>query len=157
MEKRTLKQVLSDALRILYSDIKSAKWAIGFVIAYFVIFRHGLMYTICPMVLITGFPCPGCGMTRAGFALLRFDFAAAFKIHPYIYPIAVLIGVFCLQRYILVKKDMHILRNCAIVVLFSMILFWVWRMYRYFPNVSPMTYYGGNLLAKVMHLLHLAG
>ena len=39
----------------------------------------------CPLQHFTGIPCPGCGMSRAGFALLRLDFAAAFRYHPMIY------------------------------------------------------------------------
>ncbi len=43
----------------------------------------------CPIQLVFGIPCPGCGMTRAAFALLRLDFAKAFYWHPMIYPLAI--------------------------------------------------------------------
>lgn len=36
----------------------------------------------CVFRLMTGIPCPGCGMTRAWLAALRFDFAAALAYHP---------------------------------------------------------------------------
>ena len=39
----------------------------------------------CPLQHFTGVPCPGCGLSRALFALLRLDFAAAFRYHPMIY------------------------------------------------------------------------
>ena len=39
----------------------------------------------CPVQHFTGVPCPGCGMSRAAFALLRLDFAAAFRYHPMIF------------------------------------------------------------------------
>ena len=39
----------------------------------------------CPVQHFTGVPCPGCGLSRALFALLRLDFAAAFRYHPMIY------------------------------------------------------------------------
>ena len=39
----------------------------------------------CPLQHFTGVPCPGCGMSRAVFALLRLDFAAAFRYHPMIF------------------------------------------------------------------------
>ena len=38
----------------------------------------------CPLQHFTGVPCPGCGMSRAAFALLRLDFMAAFRYHPMI-------------------------------------------------------------------------
>lgn len=36
----------------------------------------------CVFRLMTGIPCPGCGMTRAWLAALRLDFAAAIAYHP---------------------------------------------------------------------------
>lgn len=36
----------------------------------------------CPSRLFLGVPCPGCGMTRATWALLRFDLAEAVSLHP---------------------------------------------------------------------------
>ena len=36
----------------------------------------------CPVRLLTGVSCPGCGMTRALFALLKLDFSLAFEMHP---------------------------------------------------------------------------
>lgn len=44
----------------------------------------------CVFRLMTGIPCPGCGMTRAWLAALRLDFAAAFAYHPlfWVVPVA---------------------------------------------------------------------
>ena len=36
----------------------------------------------CPLDYFFGLSCPGCGMTRAVMAALRFDFVAAFSFHP---------------------------------------------------------------------------
>ena len=38
----------------------------------------------CPLQHFTGVPCPGCGLSRAAFALLRLDFMAAVRYHPMI-------------------------------------------------------------------------
>ncbi|MDR0850900.1 MAG: DUF2752 domain-containing protein [Clostridiales Family XIII bacterium] len=43
----------------------------------------------CPIKLVTGIPCPGCGMTRAFLAAARFDFAEAFLYHP-LFPLMLL-------------------------------------------------------------------
>lgn len=42
---------------------------------------------------MTGFPCPGCGLTRAMFMVLRGDFAGAWKMHPFIYGVIILGGM----------------------------------------------------------------
>ncbi|MEM9290493.1 MAG: DUF2752 domain-containing protein [Acidobacteriota bacterium] len=36
----------------------------------------------CPTKLVTGYPCPGCGTTRAALAMAHFDFGAAFAVSP---------------------------------------------------------------------------
>lgn len=43
-------------------------------------FRH--FGILCLFRHFLGITCPGCGMTRAVLAALRFDFAAAFAYHP---------------------------------------------------------------------------
>ena len=84
--KRTLKQIMRDAYALLWNDIKQAKWVIIFMIAYFA-FMKNFLYSTCPSVLLTGYPCPACGMTRAAFCLFRMDFKGAFSIHPFIYAV----------------------------------------------------------------------
>lgn len=41
-----------------------------------------LRVPLCPVAAITRHPCPGCGLTRAGMALLRGDLAESARIHP---------------------------------------------------------------------------
>jgi len=95
--KRSILQAVREALGLLWKDMKDAKWAVMLVIAYFVLGKY-FLYSLCPMVVITGFPCPGCGLTRAGFRLLRLDFAGAFRVHPMIYPIAAWLLLFFWNR-----------------------------------------------------------
>ncbi|MDR2157132.1 MAG: DUF2752 domain-containing protein [Clostridiales Family XIII bacterium] len=55
----------------------------------------------CPFKLITGIPCPGCGMTRAFLSAAQLDFRSAFAYHP-LFPIipvcAVLLILWVLRR-----------------------------------------------------------
>ena len=49
------------------------------VSVYGVLFALGIT---CPIKYLLGISCPGCGMSRAVWALLRLDFAAAAYYHP---------------------------------------------------------------------------
>ena len=40
---------------------------------------------LCPTAFFLGFPCPGCGLTRATLALLRGDVGWAFHLHPLVF------------------------------------------------------------------------
>lgn len=44
-----------------------------------------LFFYKCPFRYIWGVPCPGCGMTRALYALLRLRFIEAWNYHPLVY------------------------------------------------------------------------
>ena len=50
----------------------------------------------CPVKLLTGYPCPGCGMTRAGFSIFKLDFKSAFEYNPLIFvlPFILIILIF---------------------------------------------------------------
>ncbi len=133
------------ALKLLWKDIKDVKWAIIIIIAYFALGRY-FLYSLCPMVMVTGLPCPGCGLTRAGFALLRLDLAGAYRIHPFIYPIAGYIAVFGWNRYIMGRRMGKKLKAGLTVLMVLVILFYGWRMWMYFPGEPPMSYYERNLL-----------
>jgi hypothetical protein len=47
----------------------------------------------CPLLLLTGLPCPTCGLTRATrLALLHLDFAGATRMHPLWFVIDPIVG-----------------------------------------------------------------
>jgi hypothetical protein len=50
--------------------------------------RHGGP-AVCPWRVLTGSPCPGCGLTRAGGALLRGRVDEAIQLHPLVLLVAV--------------------------------------------------------------------
>lgn len=52
-----------------------------------------LPFNTCILLRVTGYPCPGCGFTRAALALLRGDLAASLRYHPLALPGAVLLAV----------------------------------------------------------------
>ncbi len=147
-QDRNLKTIAREAITKFINDMKYVKWVILAVVAYFALFQH-FLYTICPLVLITGFPCPGCGMTRAAFQVLKLDFSGAWHMHPFIYLIILLMVMFCVQRYLMQRENYRVLYRCVVAVAIGMLLFYIWRMWRYYPGEPPMSYYYGSLAYRI--------
>jgi hypothetical protein len=150
--RRSLKKVISEGTDRFIKDIKSAKWVIIGIITYFVLLRR-MVGGVCPLVKATGYPCPSCGLTRAGLKLLEMDFAGAWQLHPFIYAAVFLSVLFVRDRYILGRTDMERLKKLLTICIFAMLVFYVYRMCRYFPGVPPMSYYSDNLLHRMREML----
>ena len=52
----------------------------------------------CPIKFITGISCPGCGMTRALFSLLRLDVKSAVYYHPLVIVMPVIVIIILLRN-----------------------------------------------------------
>ena len=68
--------------------------------AVFLILAAMYHFLGCPIRLLTGVCCPGCGMTRAALCCCRLDFQGAFYCHPLIFTIP----LFALAFYIFRKN-----------------------------------------------------
>lgn len=146
--KRSVKTIFKEAASLLWQDIKNMRIAI-LVIAIYIWINRTFFPVSCIWVAITGFPCPGCGLTRAGLALLNGNFKEAFEIHPFIYVIAALVILFCMYRYIL-KRNQKVFVKYTILVLIAMLCFYVYRMLFVFPGDPPMSYYHHNLMSTFL-------
>lgn len=73
--------------------------------AIFVRYGHALSFTVCPFKAITGYPCVGCGGTRAAMLLSQGQILAALKLNP----LSVLLILWIAVSYVLIFAD--VLRN----------------------------------------------
>ena len=129
-------------------DVKEYKW-LGAALVLYYLMVEGLFSAFCPLVIITGFPCPGCGMTRAFLAVLTGHFVRAWRLNPMIYAVILAALYGAVQRYLLhqrVKGFYRIL--CILAVL--MILVYLYRMYRYFPHRPPLSITRGSLFERIV-------
>lgn len=72
----------------------------------------------CPIRFFTGIACPGCGMTRALFALSRLDFPLAFEMHPLVFLLPVAVIVY-FSRKLIPKKVLKPIYTSALILLIT--------------------------------------
>ncbi len=92
----------------------------------------------CVFHMITGYKCPGCGVTRMFVALIRHDFAAAFACNAVLLcllpPLLVLASVL-LVRYVRTgSRDLK--RGENAFVLFAALILLLWGVVRNLPGVA---------------------
>lgn len=73
------------------------------------------------------------------------DFQTAWEQNLMIYPIVVFIILYLVFRYVL-RRDTRIFGRILLLILAVMIVYYIYRMYRYFPGEPPMSYYYDALL-----------
>ena len=102
----------------------------------------------CPIRRLTGFPCPGCGMTRAFLAAFRLDFAEAFRLHPlWMLPIPLFVlsllrpGIFARHKW-----AENFFWGAMLVLTVGVYLV---RMLLFFPHTPPMDYDTDALLYRL--------
>lgn len=149
--KRSWKEIWCQAMLLMRQDIKENRMFL-FVLALYVLIIKLFFHISCPLVLTTGFPCPACGLTRAGLALLRGDWKGAWQIHAFIYPLAGLVIVAVIWRYFLQKK-MEALKWLFAIWSVGLILYYAYRMICFFPGNPPVSYYPNSILSRILRLL----
>ncbi len=134
-------------LKRIWNDVKQWKWFIvGFALYYFI--AHYFFHAYCPMLLSTGIPCPGCGMTRSIFFILTFRFVRAWNMNPAGYLWALFFLMFGLQRYVRGKQ----IKKLTPLLVFALIVtigLYGYRMLLFYPGVPPMVFRENNLINQI--------
>lgn len=133
-------------------DASEYKYPILLFLLYYISVK-AVFHAYCPMVLITGLPCPGCGMTRAILLLLSGEWQRSWNLQPFAI-LWVLFGIWIVVwRYILGKR-IKWFNPILIVLLVSLIAFYIYRMVTAFPSYPPMTYRYDNLFSNMFYFYH---
>ena len=112
-------------------------------IAYFIFIKLTEWALPCPIRLVTGKYCPGCGSSRMMLALLRFDFEEAFRANRLLFFLLPLVLVYGLV------KGIHYIRTgevkqtlpeqiAVLLVCAATVVFWVMRNMEQFAFLAPM-------------------
>ena len=96
MKKRLNKIIIRDLIIILL------------IIGYYFLNKYTEFSVPCIFKKITGYDCPGCGVTRMVFAIIRLDFKKAFYYNPLVFiylPFIIFFFGYNDYLYIYNKKD----------------------------------------------------
>lgn len=135
-------------LKRIWKDIRSF-WIAILAVIIFYIFMHIVFDAFCPSLVLTGLPCPGCGMTRSIIFFLTGQWERSFYVHPLGW-VVVLFALYCgCFRYIKGKKVPGVKWIVVCLIVAALVLFLI-RMILYFPDRPPYTYNYGNLIEKII-------
>ncbi len=117
--------------------IKNSILLLGFGISYLVIFQFSLLPQ-CPFKVLTGYPCPACGMTRAFQAILNGDIIGSFSYHILAFPLFVSFAVLILfliygmitNQDLVTKKVIPLLERYYSVIIILLLISWGINLYR---------------------------
>ncbi|MCR4690348.1 MAG: DUF2752 domain-containing protein [Lachnospiraceae bacterium] len=128
---------------LLWRDLKGMIPVLLMLILVFTLMQV-FFHTVCPMQIVCGIPCPGCGLTRAGVLLLQGKVAESFRMHPFLMGWVLLAADFFWHRYIRGTKagEFPVLLT---VIIAGMVILYIYRMKVYFPYMEPMKPRGGGL------------
>lgn len=89
----------------LYLELDVKAYYKGVLLAaVYIIVANMLFGHMCPGILMTGLPCPACGLTKAGIDILTLQFHKAWMMNPVIYAVSAFLLYFIIRRYVCGKS-----------------------------------------------------
>lgn len=108
--------------------------------------------TICLSTILLGIPCPSCGITRATILMLTGHFRESLQMHPLL-PIVIFGVLGSLFIKIKLKKYLFLIKYYVIIAVAVFVIFYIYRMKLYYPDVEPMVYTPDNVLHHFRQLI----
>lgn len=144
---------IRQGIKQLKKDVSD--WYIGILAVLTYIFVTKLVFgNICLMVITTGLPCPGCGLTRAAISVLTFRWSDAWNYNCVIFLIVLLIIYWFACRYLFQCRCRGFVAGLVIIAL-CLIALYIYRMIHYYPEVPPMVYNENNILCFLRNIFLL--
>jgi hypothetical protein len=123
-------------------------------------------FQLCVFRIFTGFPCPGCGLTRSFLALLQGDMAKSFQYHPFLLPVlftfltalsAFLSGKKIIKKNIFTSffQFFHTGKYFYLTVFILLFLLFIARMILFFPDDTRVMYYEKHSLFYMIYSFFL--
>lgn len=138
--KKIKKDILID-LKNLY--LVMIMIGIGFAFMYY------FYDTFCIFRMFTGFPCPGCGLTRAGVNVITLHFFRAWQYNATIFLWIPLILYALFTRYIWKKGKKYLMPFTTLVAVVTL-LYFLYRIKMYYPGAEPINYHRNNIMMQFL-------
>lgn len=110
-------------------------------------------HSICPIKIITGIPCPGCGLTRAFFSLFSFDIHSSFSYHPLFWLIPIILIILLFRKRIPAFMKIYQDSRIWIAICTIFLIVYAIRMILYFPTTVPLDFNQNALLPSIISSL----
>ena len=133
------------------ADIRNFYPAVIVFVIYNLVVRN-IFHAYCPFLITTGFPCPGCGMTRAAFYLLTGRFNRGMSLNPAAPFWIAFIVCFFVERYVRGRTPKYMKILLAVVVLITVGIY-LYRMVHFFPSSPPLVFYRNNLISRTLRII----
>lgn len=117
-----------------------------FIVTFFLLIVYSVMFLItgnglpCIFHKITGFYCPGCGISRMFISFAKLDFYQAFRYNPLVFILLILFFIYMIIEIIHFKKKRYyfkINKWLYVVLLVIVISFGILRNIPYFSFLAP--------------------
>lgn len=121
------------------TNLKLAIIAIlGFLLYYLLNLYTGFAI-FCPFHKFTGLYCPGCGVTRMLFSLIKLDFYQAFRYNPLVFILLIIGIIYLLIKFILKKFNIIIKVSNYVwyILIIIVIIYGILRNIPYFNYLIP--------------------
>ncbi len=106
------------------------------LIGYYFLHEWFNFNIFCPIHKLSGFYCPGCGITRMFFAILRLDFYQAFRYNPLVF-ILLILYLFKIIMELIIKHPITISNRSTYILLFIVIAYGILRNVPLFKFLAP--------------------
>lgn len=136
----------------LKKDLKTFYPAAIVLVIYNIIVRK-IFHAYCPFLIATGFPCAGCGMTRAVFFILTGEMKRGMSLNPAAPLWIIFLIWFFAERYLRGQTSKHVKAALAAVVLVTFGIY-IYRMINFFPGSPPMVFYRNNLISRALRIIN---
>ncbi len=122
----------------------------GLIIGGFLILGND---KLCLFHNITGFPCPGCGMTRAFLRFLSGNMKGALYYHPLFWSIPFLFSAVFLSKYSLFLQKLKQNDLFWIIIAAIFLLVYLIRLYYMFPEHEPMDFNENAVFIRIFSVI----